>query len=198
MTYAKGLLPMIYAVNILIIPGCSDIDFDKNRYREAVRDGFTKIPQACQVEELFGEADHFISYSGSRDVRQDWNTEVFFLERYSLTMQVEVKVNREFSRITSVVGEPMFYLTEFESIDGSTAKFGRSHDFTLADWNRVVDADGDLSVIGIAIKKDAPVADFERYVKQYRASRIEVRPDCGKSSKVGTTRPSRDLPGKDK
>ena len=34
------------------------------RYKNAVKDGFTKIPQAAEIEDLLGEADHFISYTG--------------------------------------------------------------------------------------------------------------------------------------
>ena len=39
--------------------------------------GFKKIPEAKQINDLFGDADHFISYSGP-NVPQEWNTEVFF------------------------------------------------------------------------------------------------------------------------
>src|SRR5271167_2861413 len=85
--------------------------FDMKNYTQAVKSGFKKIPEAMQVEALFGEADHFISYSGPY-VPQDWNTEVFFCGRYELSMQVDVETNSAFSEVTKVVGELRFYLSE--------------------------------------------------------------------------------------
>jgi hypothetical protein len=166
--------------------GCSDIDFDVERYKGAVKDGFVKVPQACQIEKLVGEADHFISYHGSRDIPQEWNSEVYFAGRYSLTMQVIVKVDRKFSRITEVVGEPTFYLDELVAIDAmdgtDCAAYGEHWVFGLHDWNKVVKAKGDFSAIGIKLKRNQPVPGFDRFVRAVRAPRIQVRPDCGAPS----------------
>lgn len=134
-----------------------------------------------QIEDCFGEADHFISYSGP-NVPRDWNTEAFFYGRYTLTMQVEVKTDSAFSEITEVVGEPKFYLREVREIlrvpDGtpSEARFAGEWRFGKDDWKKVHDAKGDFSVIGIAIKKDQPVQDFEGYAKAVKEPRIRVRP----------------------
>ncbi len=40
----------------LHMSGCSDTDFDLGRYRNAVQDGFDKIPQSREIEELLGDA----------------------------------------------------------------------------------------------------------------------------------------------
>jgi hypothetical protein len=153
-------------------------------YKKAVKSGFKMIPEAMQIEKLFGEADHFISYSGP-GVRQDWNTEVFFRGRYTLTMQVDVKTEpagAEFSKVTSVVGEPKFFLHEVSKVTLSPSgsvetDFSKEWKFGLNDWKKLVDANGDFSAIGITIKKDQPVENFPKYVDGERSPRIKVRPD---------------------
>jgi hypothetical protein len=150
-------------------------------YTQAVKSGFKKIPEAMQVERLFGEADHFISYSGP-NVKQDWNTVVFFYGRYELTMQVDVKTNAAFSEVTEVVGEPKFYLLEIKEITGADAGGARyngsaQRTFGLTDWKKLYDAKGDFSVLGITIHKDRPVDNFDRFVRGVKEPRIRVRPD---------------------
>ena len=177
----NGLVATILSM-ALGIAGCSDINFDMGRYKGAVKDGFAKIPQACQIEELLGEADHFISYHGTRDIPQQWNTEVYFAGRYCLTMQVVVKVDRNFSRITEVVGEPTFHLNELTSIDrtangSDSAACGQQWVFTLDDWNKVVKAKGDFSVIGIRLKQHQPVPGFDRFVRSVRALAFRFPPE---------------------
>ena len=165
----------------LCMGGCSDIDFDLERYKGAVKDGFDKIPQSKEIEELLGDADHFISYSGNRSVGQDWNTKVYFAGRYCLTMQVEVKVDRRFSRITKVTGQPKFYLVETIRVDlnrnGTVgALHGQGYQFGPEDWKKVVAAKGDFSVIGIHLKLNRPVPNFDKYVKAMRRPCIQVHP----------------------
>ena len=81
----------------------------------AVKSGFKKIPEAKQIEDLLGEADHLISYSGP-NVPQDWTTLVYFGERYQLGMKVVVEVSDDFSAITKVKGEPKFYFFELSRV----------------------------------------------------------------------------------
>jgi len=155
--------------------------FDAKRYAQAVKSGFKKIPEAMQIERLFGEADHFISYSGP-EVSQDWNTVAFFGGRYILTMQVEIETNASFSEVTNVLGEPKFYLWEIGQVivsprGGVEGKFAGSWTFGLKEWKKVVEAGGDFSAVGIIIKKDQPVKSFDAYVKGQREPRVRVRPD---------------------
>ena len=155
--------------------------FNMKNYTQAVKSGFKKIPEAMQVEQLFGEADHFISYSGPY-VPQEWNTEVFFYGRYELTMQVQVKTNSAFSEVTEVVGEPKFYLHEVKEIRGADAGEARyngsgQRTFGLTEWKKIYNAKGDFSVIGITIHKDQPVDNFDRFAKGVKEPRIRVRPD---------------------
>jgi hypothetical protein len=152
--------------------------FDMNNYTQAVRSGFKKIPESMQIEKWFGEADHFISYSGP-NVQQHWYTEVFFDGRYVLTMRVDVRTSPAFSDIIEVPGEPEFFLHEVEEVSdesGTGAKFTKEWRFGRNDWKKVNDANGDFSVIGITIKKNQPVQHFEAYARGQKEPRIRVRP----------------------
>lgn len=185
----KVLTAVVFGTAMFTIVGCGGSGFDPVRYKQAVEDGFKKIPQACEIECLVGEADHFISYSGP-DVGQDWNTEVYFGGRYCLTMQVDVKVNKDFSRITEVIGEPKFYLSEFTKVDlnadgrtsGST-EGGESATFGVREWNQILKSGGDFSVVAVHIKKNQPVPNFDKFVEAVRRPRIQIHPDCNCASK---------------
>jgi hypothetical protein len=121
---------IITGVIIFALVGCVRGSFIE-RYKMGVKSGFKKIPEAKQIEDLLGEADHFISYSGA-NVPQEWNTEVFFGGRYVLTMQIVVETSFDFSKVTKVKGEPKFYLSEVAQVDrdpngiwGATFNLGR-------------------------------------------------------------------------
>ena len=146
------------------VPGVGMGDYDK-----AVRSGFAWFPQALEMEQLFGEGDHFISSPGPTGTR-DWNSVVYFGGRYTLTMQVEVKTDADFAKITDVVGKPLFVLTEARRIvksPGGTmgADFSNDWKFDIDDWKKVFDAKGDFGVIGIKMRKDEPLEGFDGYVK---------------------------------
>lgn len=95
------------------------------------------IPAAVQMELLYGDADHFITEFGFDRKPKLWNTEVFFGGRYTLTMQVEVKVSYSENRV-SLVEEPRFHLIGADEIhvlpDGrtSTRYAGDEHWFSLS------------------------------------------------------------------
>jgi len=151
-----------------------DINYGDAAYKKAVRSGLAAIPEAQQIEELLGDSDHFISFHGSRSVGNDWNTEVYFYGRYTLTMQVAVRMGHGFDKVLEVLDEPKFYLVEVSSIefvgkDGQLSVSSAEGDdwpypFTANDWEKVYQAKGDFSVIGIDLKKDQPVKNFEKYV----------------------------------
>ena len=63
-------------------------------YRAAHLSAKQSLPIAVQMEELFGDADHFITHFGfSGQKANTWNTEVFFDGRYTITMQVEILID---------------------------------------------------------------------------------------------------------
>jgi len=174
---ATGLL-----VSLLAMSCSSDINFSMTGYKKAVRSGLSKIPEARQIEELLGDSDHCISYHGSRAVGNDWNTEVYFYKRYVLLMQVPVRMGYEFDEVLEVLDQPKFYLVEVRSIKyygsqpGATIEQGDDwpYPFTAEEWAKVYEARGDFSVIGIDLKKDQPVKDFDKFVEAGRRDRVKV------------------------
>ena len=153
---------IVTSIVLLALLGCVRGSF-LDRYKMAVKSGFKKIPEAAQIEQLLGEADHFISYSGP-NVPQEWNTEVYFGGRYEFTMQVEVEVSYDFSAITKVKGEPKFYLSEVSRVRHyPNGTWGNDYDgnnerhFGRAESRKIVDAKGDFSAIGIKLKQGPAV-----------------------------------------
>ena len=162
---------------------CSDINFTPENYKKAIQSGLDTIPEARQIEELLGDSDHFISYHGSRSVGNDWNTKVFFEGRYVLTMQVPVKMGYQFNKVLKVREEPKFYLSEIEEVEyygpknesiGVSYRSSGQRDFTAAEWAKVYKAGGDFSVIGVNLKRNQPVKDFEKFVKSVRGNHIKA------------------------
>lgn len=166
-------------VGMQLIVSCRDINFTRAGYRKAVLSGLKTIPEAKQIEELLGDSDHFISYHGSRELGNEWYTEVHFGGRYSLTMQVPVRMGRDFDEVLEVIGDPTFLFLEANAIieDGRGVTFDRSAErrFTAKEWAEIYEAKGDFSVIGITLKQDEPLEGFDKYVENVRKDHIKVK-----------------------
>lgn len=149
-------------------------------YVQTVESAATNVPVALEMERLFGDADHFISHYGFDDEPKQWNTEVFFGNRYILTMQIMVAV--DYSRNTvSQIGDPTFYLFECETItiepEGTLHVRFNPHGqvtFSGEQWNSMFESGGDFAGIGVKLNP-APVENFDRYVAGKRAPRVFVR-----------------------
>lgn len=158
----------------VLVASCRDVNVNVANYNRAIQSGLDTIPEARQIEEVLGEAHHSISYHGSRSVGNDWNTEVYLYGRYELLMQVPVRMGYQFDEVLEVAGEPQFYLLEVQSIEyyGNDRRPGASYaqgdewpyPFGAEEWAKVYAADGDFSVIGIELNKEAPVDGFEDYM----------------------------------
>ena len=126
--------------------------------------------------------DHFITHFGFSNEPVTWNTVVFFGGRYELTYQVDVEVNYKENRVSRFVSEPHFYLWEVASIsylpDGRvTASYTPgNHKFGEKEWNEFVAGKGDFSKIGFQINTNAPLPDFDAYVRAVRAPRVPIDP----------------------
>lgn len=156
--------------------------FDQSKYVAAIRSGFVTIPYALQIEELFGEADHFITHYGSSEPTHTWNTETFIAGRYEFTMQVEVQLDKGARRVEKIVGEPIFYLSEIRNVFYDNGQVGCFYNgskhlvFGLAEWKKIYESGGDFSTIGYTLRRDDPVENIEQYIAAVREPRIRVRP----------------------
>lgn len=169
------LLPVGF---ILAIASCSNRT-NMTDYRAAHLSAKQSLPIAVQMEELFGDADHFISHFGfSGEKTNTWSTQVFFDGRYKLTMQVEIVI--DYAKNTFVVSDDYkFYLIEVKQLtehDGKVngAKLGENYRFSAEDWAKVYESEGDFSVIGIQLRTDDPLPRFDEYVQGWRRPRIPI------------------------
>ncbi len=144
----------------------SYLGFEYHRTRghqEFAKNGVAQIEPAAQMDRLFDECRHYITY-GRPNNASIWNSVAYFGSRYELTMQVPVAIAS--SNIGKKTGNPRFYLVEIREVTVSAkgqveATFGESLEFGLAEWNKVVDANGDFGAIGFQFKNDAPVKNFD-------------------------------------
>jgi hypothetical protein len=149
-------------------------------YRSAVKSGFEVIPQVKEMESMLGEADHFITHYGMKKGPLKWTSTVFFAGRYQLSMRVNVELNDSQHAVLRVVSEPKFYLLEvvgFKSEGTERPELSPVQPvFGLADWNKLVEAKGDFSAIGITVHRDRPVKGHDEYAKGWRDLRERIRP----------------------
>ena len=167
-----------------IVTSCSSKS-SMSDYIQTVRSAKTTLPIAVEIERLFpGETDHFITQYGMNDVTGEqsnqWNTEAHFYGRYSLTMQIEVKVDYDKCTIRPA-GKPVFYLTEYTGIDdlhdgrfAATSKPEGGATFNDEKWHKICEKGGDFSVVGVVVQKDSPLPNFQKYVQLIRAPRVAI------------------------
>lgn len=171
---------------MIIICGCSDITFTTKGYKKAVLSGIKQIPEASQIDEIFNKknVDHSISYSGSLKVGNTFRSKAYFGGRYTLSMEVPVRMGRSFDQVLEVLGEPKFYLNEVKEINvSSSGQVGAIYNtslktpypFDVATWKKIYEAKGDFSVVDIQLKYDQPVKHFREYKKAWRGDMIKVK-----------------------
>lgn len=142
---------------------------------QMVRAGYGSIPEARQIDDLFGPAWHRVSNYQQPDLA-DWQTDALFAGRYQLMMSTPVRVNRR-SGAVEVIGKPHFWLTEIEQIRGArdvSYNSNQEHQFGAEQWHEVVNAHGDFTVIGIHLDREHPVPGFDRYRTEVQSG-IQMR-----------------------
>jgi hypothetical protein len=132
-------------------------------YSGAVESGRPSILYVRQFEQTFPDSSHSISYFTGTHGRTSWRSEALVHGRYTVTMQMPLRLNLLRNRVVSVE-EPRFWLVETESVSadaegGTVIQHGPTQvTFGRAEWQRVVDGGGDLSQLGIRVDRDRPVA----------------------------------------
>jgi|ERR1041384_7378827 hypothetical protein len=149
-------------------------------YKQTVRSGIATLPWPKQMEELYGEGDHFITHYGFDTKPKHWNTEVFFGGRYVLTIQVYVVIDYAKNAVVKTTAPAKFYVKEVAQVetlpDGRVStKYGSGWELDETQWNQLVTAKGDWSVLGISLKTNDPVSGFDAYVKAWSGPRVRVK-----------------------
>jgi hypothetical protein len=171
---------------VISISGCS---LSMSNYKNTVRDGIKTVPQVQEIVQMFPNApiDNFITqYGFDKGVPVTWNTVAYIYGRYEFGYQVNVIVDYKNNKISKVVGIPTFYLWEVATVSKPTAdgavestyksSNGNKSPFGEKQWNKVVAAKGDFSVIGIHLITNSPVPGFDDYVHAGRKDRVQVEP----------------------
>jgi len=163
--------PIAFCVAVVIFWVCVlATGFLYQGHQQFAANGVSQIAPASQMDELFDDCRHFITY-GPNDVPL-FNSVAYFGDRYKLTMQVPVNIESEF--LGSITGEPKFYLNEISKISISPsgqvgASFSRNLDFGSAEWKQVYNANGDFGKIGFVLDPTA-VPNFKKYTDVTRPS----------------------------
>lgn len=166
----------------MIMCGCDIYDRSLPAYKEVVRDCIRTIPHVREIRKMFQGAtiDDFITgHALNKNKSHVWNTDVFFGGRYELVYQVDVIINYRKHRIEKVVSKPKFYLSCLARVggDGDYDHFEWDRHFGEAEWNQVVAANGDFSVVGIKLDlKSPPIPGWDGYVRGWSEPRIHVKP----------------------
>ena len=149
----------------------------KQGYSELLRNAQQSIPVAQQfrgvvkrrvADPLFAE----LSYDYDAPDRAELSLRGYLHKRYSLGMTVPVTVSPDRRSVVGH-GEPKVSILEIESIErnpratvgGPVVGWGMRFTtnqltFGLPGWKRLMNAHGDFSAIGYAVKTNAPVAHF--------------------------------------
>lgn len=168
----------------LLIPGCTR-NPSKADCLKTTEQGIKTVPHVQELRQFFSNAPtiHFIEQLGLRigDTKRKpahWNTVLWFGGRYVLTYQTLV-VPDYIAHSLKQPQNPVFVLCEITNITygGRGADFdpagGRS--FGEADWNKIIAAKGDFSVIGIHLKTNAPVEGIESYISAWRENTWAIK-----------------------
>jgi hypothetical protein len=159
---ARSLLPCTAVVALLCLRPFS--------YSRAVQSCKASNTYVQEFERTFPDSSHSIGYFMGTHGRPTWKSEALLYERYTLTMEIPVRLNTLHNRISSFE-QPRFQLLEVERVSsmpgGQMAiEHGRTQlKFGVREWQRVV-ASGDLDQLGIHIDKDRPVAGLKDQWRQ--------------------------------
>lgn len=172
-------MKLLCLLAMVLLAGCSPSMED---YKAMVRDGIKTVPHVQEIKKMFpGEpTDHFITYYGFDKTKPvTWNTEVFFGGKYVFTYQIDVIVDYHSNRILGITNSPEFFLVRVSRVFDDTpenigADFDADDKFGESDWEKVVAAKGDSSVIGIQVNTNSPVPRFEDYVRAIQRDRVQV------------------------
>jgi|GEM_PF-2848817 len=133
-----------------------------NKYEAIHRDAANKIPAAVEIERRFPATDHFITHFNWPNQESNvWNTEAFFGGRYTLTMQLDVRIDYRKQTLTPVTAPRFFLVGAYEcSRDGaSKSRADLQWRFSSKEFETLVASGWDFEQIGITIL-DTPVENF--------------------------------------
>lgn len=114
-------------------------------------------------DRMFPGADHSISYFSGKHGQPKWNSKALLHGRYVLTMQFDVKVDPSGASVTAL-SAPALHLNEVTTVTTfPSGQVSISYDPASArelgaqEWDALKASGGDLSSVGVKVKRDRPV-----------------------------------------
>ena len=142
---------------------------------DVVRDARVHFQLARDMNAIFGAAnvDHFISDFGSRTETPIWNSQTYFAGRYTACLQVPIAIDYEKCGFIGSVGKATIYIIETVRVDisphGSAEATNKGQwILTQAEWAEFVKSKGNWAKVNIPILTNAPVKNFDEFVRQTR------------------------------
>jgi hypothetical protein len=150
-------------ITILFFAGCGR---SSATYQQAVTNTVKSEPHVAAFEKLFPGSRHFITYYTGVSGTPRWNSKALIHGRYVLTMQFDVTIDRSGTQMTAA-SKPAYYLHEVSNVellpDGRAFiryKGESQREFGLKEWSALEAAGGDLSALGLNVKRDQPVPNL--------------------------------------
>lgn len=155
----------IILLAFVVLTGCSQPHWEN--YDLTIANGKASIPSAAQFQELFPKSRHFITYYTGREGPSVWNSKAGIGNRYVLSMQFPITLDRANARVTTF-GNPKFVLNEVTNVsqlpDGRySILYGQQINFERDTWQKFVTSRGDLSVLGLS-EPIQPTSRFDEIV----------------------------------
>jgi hypothetical protein len=152
----------------LLLAGCGR---SAATYKQAVANAVKSEPNVMAFEKLYPNSEHFISYFTGTHGTPRWNSKALIHGRYVLTMQFDVAIDSSGTQVTAA-SPAQFVLVEVSSVttppsgQTSVSYDGTSQrQFGVQEWKALEASGGDLSSLGIAVKRDQPVPNLGAHWK---------------------------------
>jgi len=173
-----------FLIAVLFLVGCFGCNPEDQRqsYIKTIESARGAVPTALQIETFFPDTKHSITHYGIGNASTNtWHSVVYLYGRYRFHMNVQVKVDYENNTVEQI-GQPKFMMYEYSKAydvygDGIVygADVGTQSEFSLQQWNIILQNDGDFSSIGINLEKEKPIKDFDKFAAISHRDLIHVK-----------------------
>lgn len=152
----------------LLVAGCGR---SGATYNQAVASAVSSEPYVVAFDKLYPGSEHLISYFAGQHGTPQWNSKALIHGRYVLTMQFDVSIDSSGTQVTAA-SPPQFHLVEVSGVTTSPGgQTSISYDgafqrqFGIQEWKTLEASGGDLSSLGIEVKRDQPVPNLAAHWK---------------------------------
>ena len=170
-----SILAMLTIVFLFVVVSANADLIEEAELRAALIANAPKsLPLLKEFERLFSDTEHKIISGyhlfpdGESRWVEIWNGHAWFHDRHALEMNFPFDVTNDGT--IEPLDEPTFFFSSLAASgrddEGLWFRLGESRSFEVNDWRKLVDSDGDFSLLGLTITEDSPIEHFEQW-KRY-------------------------------